>query len=457
MLTRTAAALGTPNTTVQWFVSEDGGVTFQNVNVSNVFSQTTTTRGVNNGLDDKIESALTVYPEEITQNGFMFRAAFSNSAGTATTSSGTLTVVFAPVVVKNPTDQTSTLITAPLVQNNSFSSVTFTAEAIAGEPGKAQWQVSTDGGKTFANIKGATNVTYSYTNVTGVIDTNGDFVNQIMLVTNTSYTFTPVAGQAGNQYQVIFTNSQSSSTALTATTATTPPTPGTTTPATLIMPLVPPLVTPTTPSTQYAAVGSLVTLNAVAFANPLATVTWNVSTDGGLTYAAVSGTPVTTNGPDTTSTTLSFLMPAQPTTLPYFAPKYEAIFTNTVGVVTTAPVTVDWTVMPSVQTSPPSATAGQQGQQVTFNASAIGAAAPTVVWNVSMDGGATFVPVTSILIPGQAVTTNSTIFTTITGTIYKTTTQLSFAADPTQSGYIFEAVFTNSAGTATTTPSTLSV
>jgi hypothetical protein len=71
----TAMATGSPVLSVQWQVSTDGGITFHNV--TGTVTATTTT--------------LTFYAS-LSENGFKYRAVFTNSAGIATTLVATLTV-----------------------------------------------------------------------------------------------------------------------------------------------------------------------------------------------------------------------------------------------------------------------------------------------------------------------------------------------------------------------------
>jgi hypothetical protein len=88
---------------------------------------------------------------------------------------------------------------------------------------------------------------------------------------------------------------------------------------------------------------------------------------------------------------------------------------------------------PVIMTNPISQTVNV-GQAATFSAAASGTPAPTVQWQQSTDGGVTF--------------------TSITGA---TSTTYSFTPTVAQSGYQYQAVFTNSAGIATTTAATLTV
>ncbi|MCU1589917.1 MAG: hypothetical protein JWP11_1173 [Frankiales bacterium] len=81
----------------------------------------------------------------------------------------TLTVNEAPAVTTNPADQ----------DVNPGASVSFSAAASGYPAPTVQWQRSTDGGVSFADIGGAT---------------------------ATTYTFTAATGDAGNQYRAVFTN-----------------------------------------------------------------------------------------------------------------------------------------------------------------------------------------------------------------------------------------------------------
>ena len=77
---------------------------------------------------------------------------------------------FGPTVTTIPTSQTVTV----------GSLVTFTAAASGNPAPTVQWEVSTNGGSSFTNISGATSTTYS---------------------------FTTSAGENGDEYKAVFTNS----------------------------------------------------------------------------------------------------------------------------------------------------------------------------------------------------------------------------------------------------------
>jgi hypothetical protein len=151
-------------------------------------------------------------------------------------------------------------------------------------------------------------------------------------------------------------------------------------------------------------------------------VQWEVSTNGGDTFAPVSGA---------TATTYAFAASASQN-----GDEFEAVFTNSVGTATTtaATLTVSVPTAAPVVTSDPSSVATAAGDTASFSAAATGTPAPTVQWEVSSNGGGTFTPVSGA-----------------TATTYAFTTAIS------QDGDEYEAIFTNSVGTATTTAATLTV
>ncbi|MGB7220383.1 MAG: immunoglobulin domain-containing protein, partial [Vicinamibacterales bacterium] len=148
----TVVASGTPAPTYQWQVSTNGGTSFSNLANAAPYSGVATT-------------TLTVTSATTGLSGAQYRAVAANSAGTATSSAAVLTVTAAagaPAITTQPTDQTVTVGT-----NASFTVVA------SGTPVPAyQWQVSTNGGASFANLTnaapygGVTTGTLTLTNVT---------------------------------------------------------------------------------------------------------------------------------------------------------------------------------------------------------------------------------------------------------------------------------------------------
>ena len=216
-VTFSAAGSGNPAPTVQWQQSTNGGTSFSNI---------TGATGV----------TYTINSPTASQNGYLYRAVFTNSVGSATTSAALLTVQSAPTITRNPANTTV----------NAGQTATLTAAATGNPAVSVQWQSSTDAGVTYSNIAGATSATLSLAGVT--------------------------ASQNGVKYRAIFTNAVGSVT---------------TTSATLTVLFAPIIVT--NPASQSIAVGSSVTFTAAATANPASTVQWQVSTDGGTTFTNIGG------------------------------------------------------------------------------------------------------------------------------------------------------------------------
>jgi hypothetical protein len=270
------------------------------------------------------------------------------------------------------------ILTCPASQTVvSGNSVTFTASASGFPVPTVQWQQSTNG--------------TNYTNITGA--------------TSTSYTISAAAAsQNGYRYRAVFTNSAGSAT---------------TTVATLTVQYAPKVTT--NPSSKTVNAGQSATFTAAATGSPTPIVQWEVSTDGGNTFSNISGA---------TSTTLTL----SATTASQNGYIYKAVFTNSVGSVTTATAKLTVKYAPILGSGPTSQTV-TAGQSVTFTASASGNSTPTVQWQVNTNGGSSF--------------------TNISGATNATLTLSSTTA--TENGYEYRAVFTNSLGSATTTAAILTV
>jgi hypothetical protein len=244
-VTFTAAASGSPDPTVQWQVSTDGGASWSDIS---------------GATSDSYTTPATTAADNDTQ----YRAVFTNSTSTVTTTAATLTVNSAPVITTGPTSQTVT----------SGATATFTAAASGNPAPTVQWQQSTDGGSSWSDISGATSTTLS---------------------------FAATDADNSNQYQAVFTNSVDSATSNAAT---------------LTVNDVPTVTTQ--PQGQSVSAGQSVSFTATGTGKPVPTTQWQVSTDGGTTFADIAGA---------TSGTLTL-------TPNYSAnnDQYRAVFTNRAGV-----------------------------------------------------------------------------------------------------------------------------
>ncbi len=158
----TFSADATNYTSILWQVSRDNGVswsTFPGANVTSINPATSTTNS----------------------SGFLFRALFTNDAGWAYSKSASLTINPSPtpLVTLEPSDQ---IVSAG-------QTATFTAAATGSPTPGIQWKVSSDGGKTFADVSGANSTTL-----------------------NVATDPTTAASLSGGLYEAVFSNTSGSAT-----------------------------------------------------------------------------------------------------------------------------------------------------------------------------------------------------------------------------------------------------
>jgi hypothetical protein len=357
--TFTAAASGTPSPRVHWQILTSGGRTWRDISGARATSY--------------------AFVSTAGESGDEYRAVFANSAGKATTSAVTLTVT------SPPADTAPSVTTQPAgdsVANGAGAS--FTAGASGNPVPSVQWQLSTDGGGSWSNITGATSTTYAFT-------ANG--------------------GETGEEYRAVFANSAGTATtsAATLTVTTTPPN-------------VAPAVT-TQPASDSVANGAGASFTAAASGTPAPSVQWQLSTDGGGSWANITGA---------TFATYAFTASSGET-----GDEYRAVFTNTVSSATTAAATLTVGAAgvgePAI-TAQPTSQSVPTGVNASFSATASGAPTPTVQWQVSTDGGGSW---------GNVAGANSTTY--------------SLSAGSAENGYEYRAVFTNANGGATTNAAALTV
>ncbi len=341
-------------------------------------------------------SVSVVLPKNTTRSARTYRFALAARGASGSASAG-------PALVVESAPGSSTA--APLITTEpasasvvAGSSVTFAATA-AGASTTVQWQLSTNGGGTWLDIVGAT---------------------------SPRYTLTATAAENGYEFRAVFAIGGR---AATTTAAKLTVEQGASAPASVSQPSATTTASANTapqitlqPQSESVVKGSPVTFSAGASGTPEPTVQWQVLEAGAGSWTDISGA---------TATSYSFT----PTT-DQDGNQYRAVFTNAVGSVVSAAATLGVTASaqgPSVVLDPEDDSV-PAGSPATFTASASGSPTPVVQWRVSTDNGFSWAP-----IPGA----NSPSY--------------SFTAVPAQSGYEYEAVFTNSAGSATSTPATLTV
>jgi hypothetical protein len=246
--------------------------------------------------------------------------------------------------------------------------------------------------------------------------------------TNKGTTFAPISGktsdtltiedtnvsESGNEYRAVFSNGVSPA--------------ATSNPATLNVNAgvkEAPAVTKQ-PENQAVTEPANATFTAEASGNPVPSVQWEVSTNKGATFAPIAGKTTDTLTIEGTSVSES-------------GNEYRAVFANGIGSPASSdPATLTVTApakeAPKVTQQPGNATVTEPAP-ATFKAEASGTPTPTVQWEVSTNSGATFAAD-----PGK---------TSDTLTIESTAVSAS--------GDEYRAVFTNSAGKATSSVATLTV
>lgn len=269
-----------------------------------------------------------------------------------------------PAVISSPRSQS-------LVDGATAS---FTAAATGMPTPTVQWQVSENDG-AFVDIGGATSSTLSVV---------------------------VAAGDSGNQYQAVFTNSVGTAT---------------TTPATLTIVSSSAPVVATNPTNQIVADGVAATFTATDSGAPEPTVQWQVSVGGG-GFSDISGA---------TYNVLNIVVAPSDN-----GNQYQAVFTNSEGTATTTAATLTVSSPPVITTNPTNQSAVSD-TAAAFTAAATGAPLPAVQWQIS---------------------TNGTTFKNIAGA---NTITYSFIATAAQNGDLFQAIFTNSQGVQTTSAATLTV
>ncbi len=379
------------NNTYQWQVSTNGGGTWTNIisaGTSPLYSGWTT-------------STLSLSGTVISNNGYQYRAVVSSTCTTATATSNAATLtVTAPCVAPAVT-------THPINQSVVVPSGTSFSVAASGSNNMYQWQVSTDGGNTWVNITApGANPTYSgWTTTTLVVSVT-------------------VIGNNGYQYRAVV-----SSTCTTATATSNPAT------LTVTAPCVAPAIT-THPSNQSVIVGGNTgfTIGASGSNN---VYQWQVSTDGGNTWANITaaGTGPTYSGWTTSALTLTS------TVISNNGFRYRAVVSSTCTTATATSNAAILTVTSSCVA--PSVTIHPVNQSVnapagtSFTVAASGSS-NVYQWQVSTDGGSTW---TNIIAAGTGPTYSdwTTTSLTLTGTVV------------TNNGYRYRAIVSSTCTTTTAT------
>jgi alpha-tubulin suppressor-like RCC1 family protein len=264
------------------------------------------------------------------------------------------------------------------VSAETGQSATFEASASGSPAPTVQWQTSTNGGTTWSNVAGATSTTLTIKSVTG---TNN-----------------------GQQYRAVFKNAVGSATSEAAT---------------LTVQSKP--VIKTEPFNATVREGEEAKFLCIGSGTPTPTEQWEVSTDAGASWNPIPGAN-------------SEFLGVPSVTMAMTGYEYRATFTNSAGSTTGNAATLTVDTPPSITEQPENATV-EVGEAAQFEVAATGTPAPTVQWELSINNGSSWSPISGA-----------------------TSTVLQIAsATAAESGHQFRAIFKNAVGTQTSEAVTLTV
>jgi RHS repeat-associated protein len=383
--TFSASVAADPAATAQWQVSSDGGKSW---------SADSTDEASTSSAAGKTTSTLMVASAARGQNGYEYRAVFTNAAGSVTSNAATLDVHWIGPIESQPQSVTAGESQYP----------TFTAVLSASPEAMAQWQVSTDGGLTWEP------------------DTI-DVPNTSSEGTRTSSTLRIVTVRNGYEYRAVFTNAAGSVTSE---------------PAILSVDWIGPIEVQ--PKGLTVIEGQSARFTSAVSANPGALADWQVSTNEGTTWETDTTDATSTYVEGTRTTSTLEVTHAHRTQDGY---EYRVVFTNGAGTLTSAAATlnVNWIGPPSG----PESEVADEGRPALFTASVPASPGVSAQWQVSTNGGLTWEPdsTDSASAASQDGVTSSTL--TIA------------SANRTQNGYEYRVLFTNAAGSVTSGAASLTV
>jgi uncharacterized repeat protein (TIGR01451 family) len=291
--------------TYQWQVSTDGGTTFTNI-------------------PGATSSTYPISGPSATLNNNQYHVVVTGCNGNITSNNVTLTVNEPANFTTQPSN------TSACAGNNASFSVTATGSSLT-----YQWQISTDGGATWANMPGETNATLAINNVS--------------------------ASMNNNRYRVII-NSPVCGSSLTSTGAT--------------LTVSNNAVIAAQPQAVSACSGGTASFSVTATGSGL-TYQWQVSTDGGISYTNVSGATNSTYALSSISSSLN-------------GTRYRVLVTSACSATGVVSDAGELTVLSAPQvTQDPVNTTLCAGSNASFTSTASGSNI-SYQWQVSTDGGTTY-------------------------------------------------------------------
>jgi sugar lactone lactonase YvrE len=315
----TVSVTGVPAPSYRWQVSSDRGVSWYDLGNTETYS------GV-------LTATLNVSVASVSMDGLRYRCRVANDSGSATSNAAVLTVGLVPSISAQP--QSGTVIEG--------GNACFTVGTSGTPAPTLQWQVSTDAGASWTNLASGgvySGVATSTLNITGA-----------------------TAAMRGYQYRCAGTNALGSVLSNAAT---------------LTVNVLPSVGTQ--PVAQTVVGGGNVTFSVVVSGTPAPMLQWQVSSDGGINWAALTDGDVY-SGVTTATLRLTGV------TAGMRGYQYRCLATNSGGSVASSPAALTVNVLPVFETQPASQTI-YTGAETTFTVSANGTPAPALRWYVSVDDG----------------------------------------------------------------------
>ena len=296
----------------QWQSSSDGGASWRDIAAATQASHTTPAT-------------------RMADNGTRFRVIVS-AAGISVTSSAVTLSVTGSVVP-------SAITVQPAAQGATAPDAATFSVTVAGSASAHQWQRSTDGGTTWADIAGATAASYS----TGSTDVSMN----------------------ASQYRVVVSNSAGSVTSA----------------AVVLTVVAAPAAAAITiqPLDQSVTAGRAAAFTAAATGTPTPSLQWQRSTDGGTTWRNIADATASTHN-------------TGPTVLTQNGERYRVVASNGTRSASSnaALLSVTEAAQAPLITAQPTNTSVTAPAAATFTATASGVPTPTWQWQQSIDSGTTW-------------------------------------------------------------------
>ncbi|MGY1551577.1 RCC1 domain-containing protein [Microbacterium sp. A588] len=361
----TVEATGTPEPGVSWEFSADDGSAWSAV-------------GAADGTVSSDGKTLTVTTTEAL-SGFQYRATAENTVGVVTSAAATLTVTAAPVAptVADPEDQAVT----------AGDAATFTVETTGTPEPSLLWEYSTDDGSTWSAV----------TATDGTVRDDGK-----------TLTVTATEALSGTQYRATAENTVGAVTSNAAT---------------LTVSAVPVAPTVTDPADQAVTAGDAATFTVEATGTPEPGVTWEFSTDDGVTWSAVGAADGTVSGDGKTLTVAA--------TEALSGTLYRVTAENSVDAVTSEAATLTVAAVPVAPTvTDPADQVVTAGDAAMFTVETTGTPVPSLLWEYSTDDGATWGPVGAAdgTVSGDGKTLTVAATEALSGVLYRVTAENSVDA-----------------------------